>query len=182
MSKKNIIIEGDKFQKEYKEQYKKDIILNIVQAVILLIISISGILGSKFLLKVGIIIFPVLLLSYAINSLTIAYDLKNINKNKAIGLLVESILIILIALYIIFNPINVINMAITLIGIIVLINGFIRMIYYPNSLPVGSLILGIILILFSSQLIDILYTVLMVILLIYGIIKMSDAIYKIKNK
>ena len=65
--KKNIIIEGDKFQKEYKKQYKKELIYELILGVLLIVIAVLGLFfGSKLLLKMGIIIFPLLILSYGI--------------------------------------------------------------------------------------------------------------------
>ena len=40
---KNVIIEGDKFQKEYKKQYKKEVGYELFLGILLIVISISGI-------------------------------------------------------------------------------------------------------------------------------------------
>ena len=80
--KKNIVIDGDKFQKEYKNQYKKELITDLVQGIILLLISCSGLFfGSKLLLKIIIYIFPLFILTYAINLFSMGMSsIKNNSK------------------------------------------------------------------------------------------------------
>ena len=61
--KKNIIIDGDKFQKEYKNQYRKELITDLVQGILFIVIAGAGLFfGDKLLLKLFIYIFPLFIL------------------------------------------------------------------------------------------------------------------------
>lgn len=181
--KKNVIIDGDKFQKEYKKQYQKELITNLIQGIILLIIAISGLFfGSKILLQLVIYIFPLFILTYAINLLSMGLTTIKIRRNQGISFLIQAALYTFFAIYILINPIESLGFVLIIIGITIVINAVIKMLYFPNYFPIGSIICGGLLILFSETLIDIFYTIVMVFLLIYGCSKISQAIYSIKNK
>ena len=72
--------------------------------------------------------------------------------------------------------------AVTEIGENAFKNSKIVEIYFPNYIPLGSLIGAGLLILFADTLINVFYTMVMIVLLIFGISKISKFIYSLKNK
>ena len=181
--KKNVIIDGDKFQKEYKKQFKKELITDLIQGIILLIIACSGLFfGSKLLLKIVIFIFPIFILTYAVNLFSMGISIIKTNTKQGLSFFIQSFIVTLFAVYIILNPLNTLGFVLVAIGALILANAIIKMIYFPNYLPIGSFIFGGILILFSNFLIDVFYFLVMIILLMIGISKISKSIYTIKNK
>jgi hypothetical protein len=180
--KKNIIIDGDKFQKEYKRQYKKELITDLVQGIIFLIIAISGLFfGDKLLLKLFIYIFPLFILTYAVNLFSLGMGAINKHRNQGISFFIQALLYALFAVYIFLNPISSLGYVLSFVGAAILINAVVKMIYFPNYVPLGSLLGAGILILFADSLINLFYNMAMVLLLFFGISKISKFIYSIKN-
>ncbi len=181
--KKDIIIDGDKFQKEYKHQYKKELITDLVQGIILLIISCSGLFfGDKLLLKLIIYIFPIFILTYSVNLFSLGIGTIKRHKRQSISFFIQSLFFALFAIYIFFNPISSLGFVFVALGVVILLNAIIKMIYFPNYVPLGSLIGAGLLILFADTLINLFYTMVMIILLFFGISKISKFIYSLKNK
>lgn len=181
--KKNIIIDGDKFQKEYKRQYRKELITDLVQGILLLIIAICGLFfGDTLLLKLAIYIFPLFILTYAINLFSLGLGSFKINQKQGITFFIQSLIFASIAIYIFFNPIKSLGYILVVLGGIIIANAIIKMIYFPNYKPVGSIVCGLFLILFSDLLIKFVYTIAMIFLLMYGVAKISKFTYSIKHK
>jgi len=180
--KKNIIIDGDKFQKEYKNQYRKELITDLVQGIIFLIISGAGLFfGDKLLLKLFIYIFPLFILTYAVNLFSMGLSTIKKHKRQGISFFIQALMFVLFAIYIFFNPISSLGFVLVFIGITILANAIIKMIYFPNYIPFGSLIGAGILILFSDALINLFYTMVMIFLLFFGISKITKFLYSLKN-
>lgn len=180
---KNVIIDGDKFQKEYKHQYRKELITDLVQGILLLVIACSGLFfDSKLLLELIIYIFPIFILTYAVNLFWMGIGTLKYKISQSIIFFIQSLLFILFAIYIILNPIGSLGYVLVIIGSIIIINALIKMLYFPNYFPVTSFIGGGILILFADALINFFYSIAMVILLILGVSKISKFIYSIKHK
>ena len=180
---KDIIIDGDKFQKEYKKQYKKELIYELILGVLLILIAISGLFfGSKLLLKIGIIIFPLLILSYAINLLIISISLLKSFPKQASSFIIQAILAFVVAIYIILNPIETLSLILIIAGGFIVFNSIIKIILFGSYVPVSTLVLGLLLILFSNELISIMYYFVMVLVLMAGTGLITNAYYKIKNK
>lgn len=181
--KKNIIIDGDKFQKEYKAQYRKELITDLVQGILLLIIAFCGLfLGDALLLKLAIFIFPIFILTYAINLLSMGLGVIKYNQKQGITFFMQAIIFAGIAIYIFLNPIKSLGFILVVLGGIIIANAIIKMIYFPNYTPVGSIVCGLFLMIFADLLIKFLYTIAMIFIMMYGIAKISKFIYSIKNK
>lgn len=181
--KKNIIIDGDKFQKEYKNQYTKELITDLIQGIIFLLTSCAGLFfGDKLLLKLFIYIFPVFILTYSINLLSLGIGLIKTRRNQALSFFIQALIYAVFAIYIFLNPISSLGFILVTIGVIILINSIIKMIYFPNYVPLGSLLGAGILILFADTLINLFYTLAMTFLLFFGISKISKFMYSFKNR
>ncbi len=181
--KKNIIIEGDVFQKEYKKQYRDEMVTNFIQGLILVTIALLGIIfGQKILLKLIIYIFPLFILTYAVNLFIMGLRSLKINMKTAISFFIQAVIPFGLALYIFFDPISSLGLVLVIIGILIILNGIIKMIYFPDYIPVSAFITGGMLILFSDFLINLFYTMVMVFLLFVGIGKIGKAIYSFKEK
>lgn len=181
--KKNIIIDGDKFQKEYKNQYRKELITDLIQGILFLIFSCSGLFfGSKLLLSIVIYIIPLFILIYSINLFSMGFSIFKNDKRKSITFFIQSLMFVLFAIYIFLNPIKSLNYVLVIIGAVIITNAIIKAIYFPNYFPVGSFIFGGILIIFSEALINFFYTIAMFILLFFGVSKISKFIYALNKK
>jgi len=181
--KKNIIIDGDKFQKEYKKQYRKELLTDLVQGILLLIIAFCGLfLGDALLLKLAIYIFPLFILTYAINLFSMGIGVIRINQRQGITFFIQSVIFAGIATYIFLNPIKSLGFILVVLGGIIIANAIIKMIYFPNYTPIGSIVCGIFLMLFADSLIKFFYTIAMIFILMYGMTKISRFIYSVKNK
>lgn len=182
MKKKNVVIDGDKFQKEYKNKYRKELILDFIQGIILLSISCAGLFfGSKLLLKLVIYILPLFILTYSFTLFTMGISSFKNNRKQGISLFVQSLLFAFLSIYIFLNPIDTLGFVLVVFGTIIIANAIVKMFYFPNFLPIGSFIFGGILIIFSEALINFFYTLVMLFLLLYGINKISKFIYSIKT-
>ena len=180
--KKNIIIDGDKFQKEYNNQYRKELITDLVQGILFIVIAGAGLFfGDKLLLKLFIYIFPLFILTYAVNLFSLGIGALKKHMNQAIAFFIQSVIYTLFAIYIFLNPISSLGYVLVIIGAIILANAIIKMIYFPNYVPLGSLIGAGLLILFADSLINIFYTIVMIFLLLFGISKINKFIHSLKN-
>ena len=156
--------------------------MELIQGIILSIIAILGIFcGSKLLLKIIIFIFPLFILTYAVNLFSMGFAIIKTDRNHGISFFIQASIYTLLAIYILLNPIETLGFILVITGIIIIANALSKMLYFPNYMPIGSLVCGIILIVFSETLIDIFYTVVMIFLLFYGVSKISHSIYNIKN-
>ena len=180
---KNVIIEGDKFQKEYKKQYKKEVGYELFLGILLIVISISGLFfGSKLLLKMGIIIFPLLILCYGIKLLLISLSLLKNFPKQASSFIIQALLAFIIAIYIILNPIETLSLILIIAGAFIVANSIVKILLFGSYVPVTTLLLGILLMLFSNELINIMYYFVMVLVLMAGAGLITSSYYKIKNK
>lgn len=180
---KSVIIDGDKFQKEYKKQYSKELIYDLILGIILVLISISGLFfGSKLLLKIGIIIFPLLLLIYGINLLMISSSLLKNFPKQASSFAIQAILALIVAIYIILNPIETLSYILIIAGCFIIFNSIFKILLFGSYVPVTTLLIGIIMVLFSNELINIMYYFIMILVLMAGTGLITNAYYKIKNK
>ena len=181
--KKDIIIDGDKFQKEYKRQYRKELITDLVQGILLIVIALCGLfLGDALLLKLAIYIFPLFILTYAVNLFSMGLGVGKKNQKQAISFFIQAVIFAGIAIYIFLNPFGSLGFVLVVLGGIIIANAVIKMIYFPNYTPVGSIICGLFLMVFADSLIKFFYTIAMIIILMIGISKISKFIYSIKYK
>ena len=127
------IIDGDKFQKEYKNQYRKELITDLVQGILFLVIAGAGLFfGDKLLLKLFIYIFPLFILTYAVNLFSLGIGAFKKHKSQAIAFFIQSVIYTLFAVYIFLNPISSLGYVLVVIGAIILANAIIKMIYLLN--------------------------------------------------
>ncbi len=183
MKRKNIIIDGDEFQKERIKQKEKTQVFGLVQGIILFIIAFAGLfLESKILLKLVVYLIPLLLIVYSMRLLTIAERLKKLDTSISITYLIQSILTMIISVYILCHPLDSLNFILIAVGLIIIINSISAMTYEKSYLPVGSIFIGIMLMLFPKEIVTTFYTLFLIVLLIYSIWKIITSIEIIKKR
>ena len=155
---------------------------DLIIGILLLIISFTGLfMNSKFILKLVMYLIPIALLLYALNTYRIAFTLRKTDKKHFIIFLIQAIILTLVGIYIILFPIESLNYIIIFIGAILMINSINTMILTHSSiLSFTPFLIGILLILFSNQIINTFYTFFLIILLFVGISKVTNFFYKLK--
>lgn len=156
---------------------------DLIIGILFLIIAFTGLfMNSKFILKLVMYLIPIALLLYSIHILKLAFSLRKTDKKHFIIFLLQGILIILGALYVIIFPIESLNYIIIFIGALIIINSINTMLLTGSRfLTFTPFLTGILLILFSNQIINTFYTIFLIILLFVGISKVTSFIYKIKK-
>jgi len=163
---------------------KKSSIGDLIIGILFLIISITGLfMNSKFILKLVMYLIPLALILYAIHTLRIALSLRKTDKKHFFIFLIQAIILILGAIYVVLFPIESLNYILIFIGAIIMINSLnAMMLTHSGCLSFIPFLTGMLLILFSNQIINTFYTLFLIILLFIGLSKISTFIYRIKNR
>lgn len=152
---------------------KKNPITYLIKAIICILISIIGfIFDKKLLIKIIISIFPFLILAYSIKVYIMAFKLIKTDKKHFLIFLVQALVLSIISIYILFNPINTISIILKGIGLLILFSSISNFLL-TNRLPILSSIVGLIFFLIPNFIINILQTILLLIILIYGLVQLS---------
>lgn len=163
--------------------FRRSSISDLILGLIFVMIASSGLfLNSKLILKLVMYIIPFALLLYSLSIYKMAFNLKKTDKKHFIIFLIQAIFITFLAIYVIFYPLESLNYIIVLIGTLIMINSINRMIITNSKyLSFTPFLIGILLILFSNQIINTFYTLFLIILLFIGISKLINFFYKIKK-
>ena len=164
--------------KNYK---KEDKFTLLTKGILALIVSIAGLcFNSKLILKLFVYIFPIGLIIYSLTILRKCLYCFSKNKKEAVSFLIKGIIPLLIAIYIIFNPINTLSLIITIIGSIILINALWSFLIL-GYLPIAQIIIAILCISFSNAIINTFYNLFLIFVFIYGLYKVFEFIRLNKN-
>ena len=163
---------------------KKNGLGDLIIGLILFAISFSGLfMGSKFILKLVMYLVPFGLLLYALNILRIALSLIKTDKRHFVIFLIQAILIITGAIYVILFPIESLNYIIIFIGGIIIINSINTMLLTGTTFfSFGPFLIGILLILFSNSIINTFYKLFLIVLLFISISKITKFFINLKNR
>lgn len=177
MKKKNQVIEGDKFQKEHKDKLFKDKITNLIEGITAIIVGILGLsMDQNFFLKVAIYIIPIAILLHVLRRVFLL--IKNIeNKRAIVGEVIQLMIMIIFSMYILFNPIDSLAILLQVFGIFILIKAILIVITTNYPIPLGTILIGILLTFFATNIIGALYIIFFVIVLVYGLSKILKAMY-----
>lgn len=174
------IIDGDRFQREHKHKILKDRLANLINGIFLTLVSTLALFSSdKLFLKLAIVIVPILMLAYVARKLF--FLIKHLNEVVILGEIIQIILLALLALYILLNPIGTLAMLLQLIGGFLLIRALLVLLLTNYSIPFASIVVGLLLVLFASEIIGTVYTIFFVIMLIYGIALVTNSLYELKK-
>ena len=163
------IIDGDKFQKEYVKQEKKNSITEIVIGSLLIILGLVGlILKQNILYTIIGIVVPVILLIYAYENYI------NYKEYKTIAT-VKMILYVTLALVIAINPALIPTLGIKLFGAYLVFRSIFRMLLLSkylseiNTIDLVNLILGILILILSSVIFSFINIIILITCIIIGI-------------
>jgi len=182
----NLLI-GGKLMNKFKEtlktikdrlKYKKN--LALFEGILFTII---GLLSLFFDSKIGeltlLFLFPTGIIAIALEIFFLADQYKELDTSKWILLLIEGFLILGLAIYFIFNPIELATIFVKWVGVIIIFKNIMSIVIIPNkiineyiSLIVG-IIIGILVIFFANNIVNVLYNILLIIFTIYGLFKIS---------
>jgi len=151
----------------------KPAISNLIFGILMILISLSGLfMGSTLVLKLLMYIFPVIILICSIKPYKMAIYFLKKDLKRFIIFITQAVFFTLSAIYMLFFPTESLNYIIIGIGILTLISNINNMILYSkNRLSFTSFIFSAICILFSKQIINMFYTILLLFILFLGISK-----------
>lgn len=174
MKEKIVIINND-----FKENIKKYKNFNLLQGIILIIVGITGLFfDSKILLRLAVYVFPIFVLSHAAKTLMNAFSIRKTDVKSFWSMIVQTALLLICSIYVIINPFDTLQYLIISIGLLFIINSVVQFIFTKGSIaPVASTVIGVLCLIFPGQIIDIFYTIILVIILIVGIFKVSAATF-----
>lgn len=163
------IIDGDKFQKEYVKQEKKNSITEIVIGSLLIVLGLVGlILKQNILYTIIGIVVPVILLIYAYENYIHYKEYKTIAT-------VKMILYVTLALVIAINPALIPTLGIKLFGAYLVFRSIFRMLLLSkylseiNTIDLVNLILGILILILSSVIFSFINIIILITCIIIGI-------------
>lgn len=151
----------------------KSKITDLILGILMVLVAFSGLfMGSKLVLKLIMYIFPIIILLYSIKPYKIAIYFFKKDFKRFIAFIIQAILLTLSALYILFYPVESLNYIIVFIGILAIINSINNILLTSSKrLTFIPFLFGAICILFSNQIINIFYTILLIFILFTGISK-----------
>lgn len=172
---KEVVIIND----NVKENLKKYKNFNLLQGIILIIIGITGLFfDSKILLRLAVYVFPILVLSHVAKILMNAFAIRKTDSKSFWIMLVQALLLFICAGYVIINPFDTLQYLVAGVGLLFIINSVVQFIATKGSIaPVATIVIGVLCLIFPGQIIDIFYTIILVIILIVGVFKLSAATF-----
>ena len=163
------IIDGDKFQKEYIKQEKKNNITEIIIGLLLIILGLVGlILKTNILYTVISIVVPIILLVYAYENYIHYKEYKTVAT-------IKMIIYISLAILIAFNSGLIPTLGIKLLGSYLIVRSIFRMLILINysdiinRLDLINLILGILIIILSSVIFNFINIIILITCIVMGI-------------
>lgn len=173
--KEKIIIINNNF-KENSKKYKN---FNLIQGIILVILGITGLFfDSKILLRLAVYVFPILVLTHAAKVLVNAFSVRKTDIKSFWFMIIQSFLLLICSFYVIINPFDTLQYLVVSAGVLLIVNSIVQFVFTKGSIiPAASTIIGVLCIIFPSQIIDIFYTIILVIMLIVGVFKISIATF-----
>lgn len=158
---------------------KKGKITDLVFGILMILIAFSGLfMGSTLVLKLIMYIFPIIILLYSIKPYKVAVYFFRKDFRRFIVFLIQAILLTLSALYILFFPVESLNYIIVFIGILLIINSINNLLLTSSKrLSFIPFLFGSFCILFSNQIINFFYTILLIFILFTGISKIISYSY-----
>ena len=163
------IIDGDKFQKEYIKQEKKNSTMEMIISILLISLGLIGlILKLNILSTIISIVVPIIFLIYAYENYIHYKEFKTIAT-------IKMVIYISLAIFIAFNPSFIPNIGIKLLGSYLILRSIFRMILlskYLDSINIEdivNLLLGILIIILSSIIYSFINIIISVTLIIIGI-------------
>ena len=182
--KKKVIIVNNNFTESLKESFRKFKLFNLIQGIILIIIGVAGLFfNAKIILRLAVYVLPLLLLSYVAKTLIMAYPLRKSDFKTFIVMIVQATMLLISAIYVIFYPFDTLQYLIMGIGVLLVMDSVVKFIYTQGSIyPVTSTILGLLCLVFPSQLINIFYKAVLAFILLLGLFKLSAATFLARVK
>lgn len=156
---------------------------DFILGILFIILSFTGLfMNSKLILKLVMYLIPIALILYSIHLYKLAYSLYKTDKKHSLIFLIQGILLSLAAIYVLIFPIQSLNYILIFIGAILIINAINKMMLTGSTVFFFfPFLLGILLMLFSNQIIKTFYTLFLIILLFTGISKVIQYFYNRKN-
>ena len=157
----------------YSNNNKQGKITDLILGITMILVAFSGLfMGSTLVLKLIMYIFPIIILLYSIKPYKIAFYFLKKDFKRFIAFIIQAIFLTISALYILFYPVESLNYIIVFIGILAIINSINNMLLTNSKrLSFMPFLFGTICVLFSNQIINFFYTILLIFILFTGISK-----------
>lgn len=173
------IIDGDRFQKDYKEKAFRDNTGNLAGGILLTVVSLLALFMDKnILLRFLIIIVPIVMLIHVARRVHLLIKGESLSIS---GEVLQLILITLLAFYIIANPVSSLALLLRLIGGYFIIRAFVILVASNYPVPVFTFILGLFLVIFSNEIVGTLYTIFFIVTLLIGVSMIARSVKALKK-
>lgn len=163
------IIDGDKFQKEYIKQEKKNSFSEIIIGALLILLGLIGlILKQNILYTIISIVVPIILLIYAYENYIHYKEYKTVAT-------VKIVIYIALALIIAINPSLIPTLGIKLFGLYLILKSIFKLLIFSkylnavNNIDLINLILGFLILILSSVIFNFINIVILITCIIIGI-------------
>lgn len=163
------IIDGDKFQKEYIKQEKKNSFSEIIIGALLILLGLIGlILKQNILYTIISIVVPIILLIYAYENYIHYKEYKTVAT-------VKIVIYIALALIIAINPSLIPTLGIKLFGLYLILKSIFKLLIFSkylnavNNIDLINLILGFLILILSSVIFNFINIVILITCIIIGV-------------
>lgn len=163
------IIDGDKFQKEYIKQEKKNSFSEIIIGALLILLGFIGlILKQNILYTIISIVVPIILLIYAYENYIHYKEYKTVAT-------VKIVIYIALALIIAINPSLIPTLGIKLFGLYLILKSIFKLLIFSkylnavNNIDLINLILGFLILILSSVIFNFINIVILITCIIIGV-------------
>ncbi len=165
------------------ERLKYEKWLSLFEGVLLVVI---GVVSLFFDANIGeltlLFLFPTAVILISLEVFFLADKYKELDTSRWILLLIEGFLILGLAVYFIFNPIEASDALVKWVGIIIIFKNMMKILILPTKL-IGEYIIfilgilfGLLFVLFTSTVISVLYTIILILFIVCGVIKIAWSI------
>lgn len=173
-----------KLIKSIKDRIKYTKNLSLFEGILFTIVGLVSLFFDRSIGEITLLfIFPILIISMALEIFFLADRYKELDTKRWILLLVEGFLLLFGAVYFIFNPVEVASLFIKWIGILIIFRALMKLVILPNKLLEEYILIailflvGLFLVLFTSTVLDVLYTIILIVFVVYGIIKIVWSLF-----
>ena len=164
--------------KKIKERIKYTKNLSLFEGILFAVIGLVSLFFDRSIGQITLLfIFPILIISIALELFFLADRYKELDTKRWILLLIEGFILLFGAVYFIFNPVEMAELFIKWIGVLIIFRSLMKLVILPNKLVeeyvliILSFLLGLALILFTSTVLNTLYTIILIVFVVYGVFK-----------
>lgn len=163
-----------------KERLSYEKWISLFEGILLVIVGAVSILFDSSIGELTLLfLFPTALILISLEVFFLADKYRELDISRWILLLIEGFLILGLAVYFVFKPIEVSENLVKWVGIIIMFKNIMKIVILPNKLIseyvifILSILFGLFFVLFTPLVIDVLYTIILILFIVFGVIKIA---------